>query len=175
MAQKRLTLLLILAVFALPPLAAWLAHRWWQPTRFSNYGELIEPTSFQPADLKTPAGAPFALSALAGRWVMVQIAGTDCDAVCARSLYLAHQAHVAQGPDQERIRRLLLARANVPVSGVGAEGLEVAVQTGAETLPAPGLYLLDPRGRLMMRYPQPPDGKGLIKDLHRLLKASRIG
>ena len=46
--------------------------------------------------------------------------------------------------------------------------------------PAPGgattnLYLLDPLGNLVLRYPADPDIKRLAKDLERLLRASRIG
>ncbi len=37
------------------------------------------------------------------------------------------------------------------------------------------IFLLDPRGNLVLRYPADPDIKRLAKDLERLLRASRIG
>ena len=37
------------------------------------------------------------------------------------------------------------------------------------------IYLIDPLGNLMMRFPSNPDPKLMIKDLTRLLKASQIG
>lgn len=40
---------------------------------------------------------------------------------------------------------------------------------------APGIYLVDPQGYLMMRYPQDVDRRGLLADLERLLKISQIG
>ena len=40
---------------------------------------------------------------------------------------------------------------------------------------AASLYLVDPLGNLVLRYPDDPDIKGIARDLTRLLKASRIG
>jgi len=37
------------------------------------------------------------------------------------------------------------------------------------------LYLVDPLGNLVLRYPDDPDIKKMAGDLTRLLKASRIG
>ncbi len=37
------------------------------------------------------------------------------------------------------------------------------------------IYLVDPLGNLMMRYPRDPDPAKLLKDLQRLLRYSRIG
>ena len=37
------------------------------------------------------------------------------------------------------------------------------------------IYLVDPRGNLMMSYPLESDPKDLHKDIGRLLRASRIG
>jgi hypothetical protein len=43
------------------------------------------------------------------------------------------------------------------------------------TLSYDHIYLIDPLGNLMMRFPRDPDTRRLIKDLSRLLKASRVG
>jgi hypothetical protein len=37
------------------------------------------------------------------------------------------------------------------------------------------IYLIDSLGNLMMRFPRDPDPQRMVKDLARLLKASRIG
>ena len=37
------------------------------------------------------------------------------------------------------------------------------------------IYLIDPRGNLVLWYPEDPDIKGIANDLIRLLKASQIG
>ena len=40
---------------------------------------------------------------------------------------------------------------------------------------ADAIFIIDPRGYLVLRYPAKPDIRGLFKDLSRLLVASRIG
>jgi len=37
------------------------------------------------------------------------------------------------------------------------------------------IFLIDPRGNLMLRFPRDADPSGVIKDLRRLLKYSAIG
>jgi cytochrome oxidase Cu insertion factor (SCO1/SenC/PrrC family) len=37
------------------------------------------------------------------------------------------------------------------------------------------IYLVDPLGQVMMRYPDQPDPKKMIKDFQRLMKYSRLG
>jgi hypothetical protein len=37
------------------------------------------------------------------------------------------------------------------------------------------IYLVDPLGNLMMRFPRDPDPSKMIKDLQRLLRYSRFG
>ena len=49
-----------------------------------------------------------------------------------------------------------------------------------KALPAAGdvrdhVYLVDPLGNLVLRFPKDADPKRMIKDLQRLLKVSRIG
>jgi hypothetical protein len=41
--------------------------------------------------------------------------------------------------------------------------------------PRDHIYLLDPRGNVMLRFPKHADPKRVIKDLERLLKYSSIG
>ena len=38
-----------------------------------------------------------------------------------------------------------------------------------------GIWLVDPMGKFMMKYPKNPDIKKIYKDISRLLKVSRIG
>jgi hypothetical protein len=52
----------------------------------------------------------------------------------------------------------------------------------AKSLPVPPgttaadhIYLIDPLGNLMMRFPPDPDPRKMYKDISKLLKASAIG
>jgi cytochrome oxidase Cu insertion factor (SCO1/SenC/PrrC family) len=63
----------------------------------------------------------------------------------------------------------------------GLEGMTVAVTpTGLKLPPGAGndrahIYLVDPNGNVMMRWPAAAEPKRMLKDLERLLKASQIG
>lgn len=175
----RLKLLLLMGLFAAPGLAAWLVHDNWRPTATSSYGELLEP--FQPrlADASgREAGTGSGLAALRGRWILMTVAGMRCDAACARQIYLTRQVRTAQGREQSRVERVLLQ----PVGAVAIDepGLR-HFTVPAEALAAlPGAasvrtFVVDPLGRVMLRFPSSPEGKGMIRDLGRLLKASGIG
>ena len=61
------------------------------------------------------------------------------------------------------------------------EGTRVVLTPTGLTLPLGAgndrahLYLVDPRGNVMMRWPAAADRKRMLGDLQRLLKASQIG
>jgi hypothetical protein len=139
----------------------------WSPGTPGNYGELVPP--------RAVSAAPFA--ALRGKWVLVSADAAACDAYCEKKLYFMRQVRRAQGKDMERIERLWL------VSGAGApraellaaiEGTRVAMLEDP-AFTAEHIYLVDPLGNLMLRFPRDPDPSRMIKDLQRLLRYSRIG
>jgi hypothetical protein len=163
----RLKLLLLMGLFAAPGLAAWLVRDHWRPTATASHGELLEP--FIPA---------LGDAGLKGHWVLLTVAGRECDAACRRQLYLSRQVRIAQGREQERVERALLRPPGAaPVDEPGLRHL-VLPEAGLPPWQAGGgtrTYVMDPLGRVMLRFPAEPDGKGMIRDLGRLLKASAIG
>ena len=58
---------------------------------------------------------------------------------------------------------------------VKPEVLKDWLPTEAGTTPADHIYMIDPLGNLMMRFPKDADPNKIKKDLTRLLKASSIG
>lgn len=176
MKRGRAKLALLVAFFLLPIGASWFI--WWfdlAPGRAGNYGTLLAPR---------PAALP-PLAALKGKWVLVQFDGGACDAACERKHYFMRQVRRAQGREMARVERLwLVTDAVQPASALLAaiEGTTIVFQAGglAATFPAEGsvrdhIYLVDPLGNLMMRFPREPDPSRVIKDLQRLLKASGFG
>lgn len=174
MKRGRAKLALLALFFALPVAASWLI--WWQdrtPGTTGNYGTLLRP---QPVAL--PAAGD-----LKGKWVLVQFDGGACDAWCERKLYIMRQARRAQGREMQRMARLwLLTDAAQPRAELLAaiEGTVLAPAGAAAGFPADAsaadyIYLVDPLGNLMMRFPRDPDPSRLIKDLQRLLRASSFG
>jgi hypothetical protein len=162
----------IFAVCAAPLALGWLASTArWVSGPSANYGELITPRQ---------TGGP--LGPLRGKWVLVTVDASACDARCERKLYLVRQVRRAQGEQAERIERLwLLTDRAKPRADVLAaiEGSRVAPADGAARAlpgePSAYIYLVDPLGNLMMRFPADADGSRMIRDLGRLLKYSRFG
>jgi len=177
-------LLGIFAVCAFPLVAALVAYFLLPPSARTNYGELIEPKQLPPLRLERLDGRALTLADFKGKWVMLQVDEADCGRACQTKLFNMRQSRLAQGDNADRIERVWL------VAGKGAPPPELArLYEGAivaRTVPEfaaalPGtevrdyIYVIDPRGNLMLRFPRDADPKRMIKDLQRLLKYSSIG
>ncbi len=182
----RRTVLLLAALCVFPMLAAYVVYIGWRPEQGVNYGELLVTDRLPGTQLTDLAGKSFSSEALQGKWLMVTIQPADCDERCQRKLYFMRQVRMTQGENVARIQRLwLIAGPGTPDAKLLAEhpGLLVArAQNPAwlSAFPVKGnvfehLYLVDPLGNLVLRYGDDVDPKGMIKDLTRLLKVSRIG
>lgn len=182
--RSLLPLWLILGVCVAPIAASYIAFYFWQPSGQVNYGELLEPRLPPDVELKTQDGRAFRLSELKGEWVLVVADRGACDAACARKLTYIRQVRLAQRKDQGRIERLWLVMDGVaPAPALVTEhpGLIVAREGTKEivdALPAAGspldhIYVIDPLGHVMMRFPADPDPRRILKDLSRLLRHSK--
>ena len=138
------------------------------------YGELIAP--------RPVSGAP--LDALRGKWVLVSFDAAACDAYCEKKLYFMRQIRTAQHKDAGRVERLwVLTDAGKPRAELLAaiEGTRLAAYkdtAAARDFPgnvADHVYLIDPLGNLMLRFPREPDPSKMLQDLKRLLRLSQIG
>jgi cytochrome oxidase Cu insertion factor (SCO1/SenC/PrrC family) len=169
----RTKLLLIFLACAAPFAFAWAAWYFgWAPGAAGNYGELVEPRGV--------SGAP--LPALRGKWVMVMFDTAACDSYCEKKLYYMRQVRRAQGKEQGRVERLwVITDGGKPRAKLltAIEGTHVSrgspAPAGFPGEPRDHVYLVDPLGNLMMRFPRDPDPSKMLKDLQRLLKYSRIG
>lgn len=178
--RGRAKLALLGFVLLAPLFAATLAYTYrWSPGNAGNYGELIEPTLL--------VGPPF--DGLRGRWLLVSVDASACDAYCERKLYLLRQVRRAQGRQQGRVERVWIvtdpasAGAEVTIQPqllAAIEGTRIERSRARPPLPAQQsardyIYLVDPHGNLMMRWPRDPDPSRMLKDLSRLLRYSAIG
>lgn len=183
---SRSKFLLLVGLFLVPVLAAYLAYFGWRPAGHTNYGELLTATPLQQTQGSVLGGQPFTLEALQGKWVMVHVGPSQCDVDCTKQLYLMRQTRLTQGKHQSRIERLwVLTDVATPEPALLQEhpGLQVwrpenaafVEQFPAKKNRAAHIYLVDPLGNLMLRFPENPDPKGIMKDLKLLLKASQVG
>lgn len=181
----------IFALFLFPVLAAWLLNIEtpdWLPSAKSNHGELIRPPlPFPTAGLQSKGTAEqVGTGLLHGKWTLVHVAPSSCLADCARAVYRMRQVRHALGKDMRRIQRLLVsASENVEETQKKVRLYDdsiaiISAKPGwftQATFVRPGIeiYLVDPQGFLILSYADNADPSGVIKDLKRLLKISKIG
>ncbi len=184
------TLFLVIAACAAPVILSYLTYYVIKPQARTNYGDLIDPRAYPIPDLGSTAtdGTPASLEQFRGKWILLQVDGAGCDAGCQQKLYYMRQLRLTQGKDMDRIERVWLVTDAAPLDiGLmkqydGTHLLRVDPQKLAAWLPvlegtkaSDHLYMIDPLGNLMMRFPKDPDANKIKKDITRLLKASGIG
>ncbi|HEX7634280.1 MAG TPA: cytochrome C oxidase subunit I [Noviherbaspirillum sp.] len=187
----RWKLFAVLAICAAPVIASYFTYYVIKPQSRTNYGALIDPRAYPiPATLGTVTfdGKPVSLEAYKGKWIMLTVDGADCADVCRKKLYYMRQLRLAQGKDMERIERVWLVTDDKPVETLlmreydgmhmlraKADAITAWLPVDSGTVASDHIYMIDPLGNLMMRFPKDADPNKIKKDIVKLLKASRIG
>ena len=163
-------------MFVGPILIAYALNVWWpdaSPFGRMNYGELVEPAW----ELELDGVA----EQVAGRWILLYPATAPCDDSCEALLDLTRRVHVSLGKDHDRVVRMFVHRAGLPVEPVRS------MDSGLILVPAPeawferfagdepALVVVDPQRQAVLQYRADLRAKGLARDLARVLKISKIG
>jgi hypothetical protein len=185
----RWKMLAVFLICAAPVLASYFTYYVVRPEGRRNFGELIEPQRALP-DLASVSltGQKSNLRTLKGQWLLLSVAGGGCDDLCSRHLYLQRQLRESLGKDKDRLDWIWLIADDQPVPDKLLPALKdatvlrvAAVDLSAWLAPSSGhqlaqhLYLVDPMGNWMMRFPADLDMSSAAKakrDLDRLLRAS---
>lgn len=186
--RRNRALYLLILVSLAPIVASYYAYYVMPPSGRTNYGTLIDPQRPVPALAATRLdGAPFDLRALRDRWVLVMADGGACDEHCRAKLLQMRQQRTMTGKERDGIERVWFVTDRAPVDPAllrEYEGTHVARVEAGELQPllalpdAPGadlrdhIWLVDPPGNVMLRWPRDPDPKGTKNDIARLLRAS---
>lgn len=168
----------------------------WEIGGGRNHGDLIEPArKLQDVTLETLQGEKFVFSNVRDKWLMIEFGKPACDEQCKQKLYLMRQIRLAQGGNRIRIERIYISTGGAPEESfrdlLEKEHPEMLVVYGDDAAIGKvidqfrhdvgkgsvlqAMYLVDPRGFLMMSYPEGYEPKGAIQDFERLLKYARSG
>jgi hypothetical protein len=185
----RLKMVLIMLACASPVIASYFTFYVIRPTGQPSHGTLILP----PVDL--PAAAALPLTDLKGQgvdsrslrdqWLLVVVADGGCDSTCEKLLYAQRQLRETLGREKDRLDRVWIItgdqppRADLLPALAEASVLRAPREAVANWLkPAPGealsahLYLVDPMGVWMMRFPATFEPSKVKRDIERVLRAS---
>ena len=185
----RWKMIAVMLVCAAPVIASYFTYYVVRPDGRHNFGELIDPQRPLP-DLvaKDLQGQSVPLKSLKGQWLLMSTSSAACGETCARHLYVQRQLREGLGKNKDRLDWVWLITDNAPVPDrllpalKEATVLRVPQAELSQWLQARSghqldehLYVVDPIGNWMMRFPPQLDNATTAKtkrDLERLMRAS---
>ncbi|MFK7993052.1 MAG: SCO family protein [Granulosicoccus sp.] len=195
--RSRIKLISIFAIFAVPLILAsiylHLVRNSGGTIGDTSRGQLISP-AVPLTDFALQAGeADFTLDSVRGIWTMLYLPVGECQDVCEKNLYHMRQVRLALNHRMDRVQRAVLLQSPTqidPAVLTDHPGLIAATGSEAEKTQLSGqlekaqegmdpledaIYLIDPFGNIMLRFPSDLEPKSMLKDIKHLLKVSRIG
>jgi cytochrome oxidase Cu insertion factor (SCO1/SenC/PrrC family) len=188
--KGRWKLLAVILVCAAPIILSYFTYYVIKPQSRTNYGTILDPRNYPTPklDALTLDKKPASLDDYQGKWVMLLVSSAECSASCEKKLHDIRQLRLAQGKEMERIERVWLITDDKPIDTIlirefdGTDMLRIKADAVRAWLPVDEgtdvtdhIYMIDPLGHLMMRFPKDADPNKIKKDLYKLLKASAIG
>jgi hypothetical protein len=181
----RVQMLLIASVFFGPlAVATWMYYSGaLQPEGRTNHGTLLEPIVSVRVELPDSEIGELG----DGVWLLIYSNDGECTETCERALYTLRQSRKMLGKEMERLLRVFLHGESPPDTVFLADehaGLitlrdrslfALLHNKKPATLSAGGYFLMDPLGNLVMYFEPEIDPSGMVEDIQRLLKFSRIG
>lgn len=175
--KNRLIMLLLLAIFLAPALGSWLLYENVDRLHLgtTNRGEFVQPP--RPVD---PAGLGLPQGYLTHHFTLIYVgAGPACAAACSQALQVMQATRLSLGEQTHDVQQLYLPAGTPDPKLVRQD----AALTAADVAGKPALkafdgadspkyiYLVNPQGFVVLRYPLAEDPKWLLQDLRHLLGA----
>lgn len=189
----RTELLLLIVLFAAPVVGAWLIYNYTDIGKgeSNSYGDLIEPAvAISQTALYAPANGAIA-GELHGKWSLIYILPTKCEQACQQKINMLKHLKSSLVKNSDRLQ--LIVAYTTPADefdGAGVpfdfnwgnilvlsfiEFFSFTSNGGGFMKPEIGEFMLvDPAGNFMMRYTANSEGSGIIQDIKRLLRYSRL-
>ncbi|MCA2413047.1 cytochrome oxidase biogenesis cluster protein [Vibrio chemaguriensis] len=172
--KGRLMLIALVCTFALPAvIAKVILTQGWYQSGVTNRGVLVEPyTTLELLGQESPLKEH--------RWQLAYVLPNECTEQCRQQLYLLQQSHVALGKYQERVVLVLWQTELSGTVDISMTTMQMNQSVTAKVKPGQ-ILIVDPLGQLVMSYSPKPNedlvsfNKGMLADLRKLLKLSRVG
>ncbi len=184
------TIWFVVASFVLPVVLAYIVFYYVEVTSFTNRGEIIKPVvDIASLKLTDEKGEIIPRDTLTYKWRFISFVGSDCDEACNKRLHESRQVYRTLGKNRHRVLRVIVHLApasealNRLIDAEYSDSLKMngdasvinAAFGNTSKLDENELYIMDPRGNIMMRFTQEQPMKDIRFDVRKLLKASQIG
>lgn len=177
--RRRMQLLLVAAVFAIPPIAAMvLGALGWQPGTRSHGQPILPQRSLGKVAIRTAGGGSWAWRDSEPRMSLVALPGPGCASQCLQTLKLMRNARITLNKNMNRLRLLYLG---TPPTGEHADEVLRSWTVGKDVDHALAKYrtdrpdtvsalLVESNGTALSWYPPDFDPNGLRKDLQKVIR-----
>lgn len=182
--KNRIKFLLLMLLMLSPVIISIALHMTeFRPEGTVNYGELLEVRALQGQAREIEQNTIYRARDMRGKWSLITIDSGECDDYCQKKLYQMRQVRLVQNTEKERVERIwlidddLMPHQDVKTEYAGtvllsAKDSSLLGEFPADISPHDHIYVVDPMGNLMMRYPRDADPSRISKDLKLLLKLS---
>jgi hypothetical protein len=189
MGRGRLQGLIIMMLFFGPVLAAFMIYfspGQIRPAGSTAHGELLDPMrTLPPFEFTTVAGEVLDDAWLGSKWWLMYFNPNSCEARCLADLASLSKMRVLLSKERDRLGYTLMTTGPRPADldddgllvgwPAGTNGGEVEALMREVSRNDQRLFIVDPRRNLVLRYPVAAEPGGVLEDVERLLKLSRIG
>ena len=191
---KRRTILIMLTVFAFPYAMAWVLYFKPEVFNLGtrNHGTLISPVIGQDAyQLNNPDGTSYQFIKDSDKWMLMTFGSSSCEKACQTNLFTLQQLRRMMGVDRVRLNRSYILLGEQALGEESEGAINQSIKQELAKFQGTGLYRLkagteksleeklgipvgklkdyflvaDPRGNLVMYYPQEDDPKKIIEDI----------
>jgi len=190
--KSRTKLILLILMFLLPVVGSWYLVFFTDYAREgkgAEHGDLIQPPrQLDNAEFVWVGRDSTRQVSLYGKWSMLFFVDGPCEARCEDSLYRLQQIRLATGRELQHVQRIAIideseasqfsdnlsknfpGQLYISKNNLGNKFLQQFRDQNIEDQGS--IFLIDPRGFLMMYYPEETEPTGIIRDLSRLLRIS---
>lgn len=182
---NRRKFLLLLALMCAPVVISYSLYFSEYRPESRHYGDLIPVVKVMGKGINQIDNTILRMKDFHGKWVLVTVDSGHCNEACQKKLYFMRQVRLVQGKEKHRIERLWLITDDVAPDTeltkqyegtffVSAKDSEILSSIETKETQTTHIYLIDPIGNLMMRFPENVDGTKMGHDIKRLLHVSQL-